>query len=278
MVWNTDDTAFEDGLAISRAYFASHGHLAAPKPAAINGYPVGQFLANCRRPLETRRNPERWRERWARLAAIDPDWNPTGRDDPAKRWPLDWQRMHAAVRLHVEAGGRIDDLVPGHTVGGEDVGAWLQRQRRSAGSLTPAQRAALAGGCRCHRADRAARCGGVGGEGGPVDAHPRRGGRVPGAGGASDGAAQARRDRRTRRRGTPGQTRRRPRQRTTTTRHLCAGPARRALRTRHALDGSSGIGVGWGVVSRSVGARGDPDRGRFAWSDRRGVVSLPPNG
>ncbi|MFJ8746163.1 Helicase associated domain protein [Embleya sp. NPDC127516] len=145
MVWNTDDTAFEDGLAISRAYFAVHGHLAAPKPAAINGYPVGQFLANCRRPLETRKNPERWRERWQRLAEIDPDWNPTGRPDPAQRWSLDWQRMLAAVRLHTEAGGRVDDLVPGHTVGGEDIGAWLRRQRRSGADLTPAQRAALAG-------------------------------------------------------------------------------------------------------------------------------------
>ncbi|MFI6985903.1 helicase associated domain-containing protein [Embleya sp. NPDC050154] len=115
MVWNTDDTAFEDGLAISRAYFAVYGHLAAPKPAAINGYPVGQFLANCRRPLETRKNPERWRERWQRLAEIDPDWNPTGRPDPAQRWSLDWQRMLAAVRLHTEAGGHVDDLVPGHT-------------------------------------------------------------------------------------------------------------------------------------------------------------------
>ncbi|WSY19142.1 Helicase associated domain protein (plasmid) [Embleya sp. NBC_00896] len=57
MVWNTDDTAFETGLAISRAYHAVHGHLAAPKPAAINGYLVGQFVANCRRPLETRRTP-----------------------------------------------------------------------------------------------------------------------------------------------------------------------------------------------------------------------------
>ncbi|WP_331773406.1 Helicase associated domain protein [Embleya sp. NBC_00888] len=76
MVWNTDDTAFEDGLAISRAYFAVHGHLAAPKPAAVNGYPVGQFLANCRRPLETRRNPERWRERWAQPAPSTPTGTP----------------------------------------------------------------------------------------------------------------------------------------------------------------------------------------------------------
>jgi hypothetical protein len=144
MVWNTDDTAFETGLAMCRAYHAVHGHLAAPKPAAINGYPIGQFLANCRRPLETRKNPGRWAQRWKRLAAIDPDWNPTGRSDAARRWSLDWQRMHAAVRLHVEAGGHVDELVPGHTIGGEDVGTWLKRQRRDAENLTPAQRAALA--------------------------------------------------------------------------------------------------------------------------------------
>ncbi|MFF7249870.1 Helicase associated domain protein [Embleya sp. NPDC008237] len=145
MVWSPDDAAFEDGLAMCRAYFAVHGHLAAPKAAAVNNYPVGQFLANCRRPLESRKNPARWAERWERLAAIDPDWNPTGRNDPARRWSLDWQRILTTIRLHTEGGGNLDELVPGHTVGGEDVGAWLQRQRRSGAGLTPAQREALAG-------------------------------------------------------------------------------------------------------------------------------------
>ncbi|MYS84959.1 DEAD/DEAH box helicase [Embleya scabrispora] len=143
MVWNTDDTAFEDGLAMCRAYFAVHGHLAAPKTAAVNNYPVGQFLANCRRPLSSRKNPVRWAERWDRIAAIDPDWNPAGRPDPAQRWSLEWQRMLALVRLHLEAGGKPDDLVPGHTIGGEDVGAWLHRQLRGAGTPTEAQRRAL---------------------------------------------------------------------------------------------------------------------------------------
>jgi hypothetical protein len=45
---------------------------------------VGRFLANCRRPLDTRRNPDRW----ARLAEIDADWNPAGREDPAQREAL----------------------------------------------------------------------------------------------------------------------------------------------------------------------------------------------
>ncbi|WP_331768061.1 helicase associated domain-containing protein [Embleya sp. NBC_00896] len=145
MVWSPDDTAFEDGLAMCRAYFAVHGHLAAPKNAAVNNYPVGQFLANWRRPLECRKNPARWAQRWERLAAIDPDWNSTGRQDPVLRWPLDWQRILTAVRLHIESGGTLDELVSGHTIGGEDVGAWLQRQRRSAAGLSEAQREALAG-------------------------------------------------------------------------------------------------------------------------------------
>ncbi|WP_424638521.1 Helicase associated domain protein [Embleya sp. AB8] len=143
MVWNTDDSAFRDGLAMSRAYHAVHGHLAAPKNAAVNNYPVGQFLANCRRPPATRKNPERWARRWAQLAEIDPDWNPAGRADPARRWSLEWQRMLAVVRLHLEGGGTLAELVPGHTVGGEDVGAWLARQQRGGADLTPAQRAAL---------------------------------------------------------------------------------------------------------------------------------------
>ncbi|WP_331738154.1 Helicase associated domain protein [Embleya sp. NBC_00896] len=145
MVWSPDDAAFEDGLAMCRAYHAVHGHLAAPKTAAVNNYPVGQFLANCRRPLESRKNPTRWAQRWARLAAVDPDWNPTGRSDPARRWPLDWQRILTTVRLHIESGGSLDELVPGHTIEGEDVGAWLQRQRRSGAGLSGAQREALAG-------------------------------------------------------------------------------------------------------------------------------------
>ncbi|WSY47833.1 hypothetical protein OG948_57670 (plasmid) [Embleya sp. NBC_00888] len=56
------------------------------------------------------------------MASIDPDRYPTGRPDPAKRWSPAWQRMLVVVRLHAEAGGHVDDLVPGYTVGGEDVG------------------------------------------------------------------------------------------------------------------------------------------------------------
>ncbi|MFI1585735.1 Helicase associated domain protein [Embleya sp. NPDC020630] len=136
MVWSADDDAFENGLAMCRAYHARYGHLAAPKTAVVDAYPVGQFLANCRRPLTTRKHPDRWRARWERLAAIDPGWNPTG-------WPLTWQRMLSLVRLHLEQGGTLDELAPGHTMDGSDVGAWLDKQRREWTQLSRAQRAAL---------------------------------------------------------------------------------------------------------------------------------------
>ncbi|MFE2870328.1 helicase associated domain-containing protein [Embleya sp. NPDC059259] len=119
--------------------------LAAPRNAAVNNHPVGQFVANCRRPLESRKNPAPRAQRWERLAAIGPDRNPMGRSDPALRWSLDWQRILATVRLHTESGGSLDELVPGRTIGGEGVGAWLEWQRRCGAGLTPAQREALAG-------------------------------------------------------------------------------------------------------------------------------------
>ncbi|MGC0423618.1 hypothetical protein [Embleya sp. AB8] len=107
--------------------------------------PVGEFLANARKPLETRTNTDRWARRRPRLDAIDPGWNPAGHTDPARRWPPAWQRMLAVVRLHLESGGTLAELAPGHSVGGEDVGAWPARQQRPGAGLTPAHRAALAG-------------------------------------------------------------------------------------------------------------------------------------
>ncbi|WP_405968629.1 helicase associated domain-containing protein [Streptomyces sp. NBC_00015] len=75
------------------------------------------WLASLRRPGTLDGHPE-----WAAaLEAIDPDWNPA--------WPADWQRHYAAVRelLRDEEG---TELLPGVTVGGQDVGRWLLRQRQ----------------------------------------------------------------------------------------------------------------------------------------------------
>ncbi|MFE3202947.1 helicase associated domain-containing protein [Embleya sp. NPDC059237] len=51
--------------------------------------------------------------------------------------------MLSLVRLHLEQGGTLDELAPGHTMDGSDVGAWLDKQRRAWTTLSRAQRAAL---------------------------------------------------------------------------------------------------------------------------------------
>ncbi|MFD7835236.1 helicase associated domain-containing protein [Streptomyces sp. NPDC059761] len=58
---------------------------------------------------------------------------------------MDWQRHYAGVRALVTAGGAaVDEITPGVTVHGSDVGRWLERQRAAWADLTEAQRARLA--------------------------------------------------------------------------------------------------------------------------------------
>ncbi|MGW0664617.1 helicase associated domain-containing protein [Streptodolium elevatio] len=117
-MWDYADAAFDEGLAAARAYFADHGTLAAPRSATALDRPVGQWLSNQRRPGFLAGHPERAEA----LAAIDPDWNPS--------WPLDWQRHYAGVRESLAAGATLDELVPGVTIHGHDIGQWLDRQRQ----------------------------------------------------------------------------------------------------------------------------------------------------
>jgi hypothetical protein len=49
MVRKAADAAWNDGLAMARAFHAVHGHLVPPKTAAINGHPIGQWLCDQRR-------------------------------------------------------------------------------------------------------------------------------------------------------------------------------------------------------------------------------------
>ncbi|GAA0454045.1 DEAD/DEAH box helicase [Streptomyces olivaceiscleroticus] len=117
MVWDASDAAFEENLAAARVYFEQHRTLAAPRPATTLDRPVGQWLSNLRRPGALDGHPERAEA----LEAIDPDWNP--------EWPIDWQRHYAAVRECLTGGARVEDLLPGVTVNGADIGRWLARQR-----------------------------------------------------------------------------------------------------------------------------------------------------
>ncbi|CAL9319886.1 Helicase associated domain protein [Streptomyces sp. SudanB25_2051] len=133
MVWSVADERFQENLEAAKAYYEQHWTLCAPKAAVALDRPVGQWLANLRRPGALEGRPE-WR---AALEAIDPDWRPA--------WPVEWQRAYAAVRelLHDEDGQAV--VLPGVTVHGMDLGRWLERQRRPEvwGALADGQRERL---------------------------------------------------------------------------------------------------------------------------------------
>ncbi|MEU3962813.1 Helicase associated domain protein [Streptomyces buecherae] len=129
MVWEPGDEAWENKLAAFRSYRRAHGHLA-PRQDAVWGegeamVPIGQHLANLRRKGAKNglgKDPERAAERAAQLAAIDPDWNCP--------WPLDWQRHYKVLADLVDADGVLPDIQPGVLFEGDDIGRWLQQQRR----------------------------------------------------------------------------------------------------------------------------------------------------
>ncbi|MEI7029933.1 helicase associated domain-containing protein [Streptomyces pratensis] len=124
-------------MGAARAYKATHGSLASPRNAVMDGVAVGQWLANLRKPGGLGTDPVRAARRREALEAIDPDWNP--------RWPVDWQRHYAAARVLLgEEQGRTE-ILPGVTVNGCDVGTWTYRQTDPDvwNSLLPEQRTRL---------------------------------------------------------------------------------------------------------------------------------------
>ncbi|MFE9253493.1 Helicase associated domain protein [Streptomyces sp. NPDC007088] len=141
MVWEPGEEAWETKLAVLRSYRRAHGHLA-PRRDAVWGNadselaPVGEHMANLRRPHGLGKNPERAQDRAAQLAVIDPDWNCP--------WPLDWQRHHRVLAHLVDADGHLPQIEPGVLFEGDDLGAWLQRQRRTWTALSEEQERRLA--------------------------------------------------------------------------------------------------------------------------------------
>lgn len=135
MQWDVEDARFAAKIAVFRRYYEEYGTLAAPLAAVFEGHPVGQDLANLRKPHGLGGKPERAEKRRKLLEGIDPDWNPA--------WPLAWQRRWAMVKWCLEGGAQPADLQPGLMVGGEDVGAWIAEQRLSWQSLSAAQRGRL---------------------------------------------------------------------------------------------------------------------------------------
>ncbi|MFG3111820.1 DEAD/DEAH box helicase [Streptomyces tendae] len=139
MVWEPSEEAWETKLAVLRSYRRATGHLA-PRQDALWGesetedlVPIGQLLANLRRKSGLGKNPKRAETRAAQLTGIDQDWNCP--------WPLDWQRhyRHLTHLAADEPGGVLPDIAPGVQVDGDDIGRWLQRQRRGWRLLTTEQ-------------------------------------------------------------------------------------------------------------------------------------------
>jgi superfamily II DNA or RNA helicase len=126
MVWEPGDEAWENKLAAFRSYRRATGHLA-PRQDAVWGegeamVPIGQHMANLRRKGGLGKDRERAAERAKQLAAIDPDW-----DCP---WPLDWQRHYKVLADLVDADGVLPAIDPGVLFEGDDIGRWLQQQRK----------------------------------------------------------------------------------------------------------------------------------------------------
>ncbi|MEU9198353.1 helicase associated domain-containing protein [Streptomyces hundungensis] len=131
MVWEPGDEAWETKLAALRSYHRAHGHLA-PRQDAVWGegqgddeqLAIGQLCANLRRKGGLGKDPERAAERAAQLAEIDPDWNCP--------WPLNWQRHHKVLAdlAADEPDDVLPDIAPGVLMDGDDIGRWLQQQRK----------------------------------------------------------------------------------------------------------------------------------------------------
>ncbi|OEJ56624.1 hypothetical protein BGM19_39010 [Streptomyces agglomeratus] len=134
IIWDTADAAFEENLAAARTYYAEAGTLAAPRHATSLDKPVGQWLANIRRPGGLGKDPGRAARRSEQLAAIDPDWNPG-----QLGWTVDWQRHYTGLRALLEAGGTLEELLPGVTYRGDDIGRWTARQARDWARLNTEQ-------------------------------------------------------------------------------------------------------------------------------------------
>ncbi|CAH9420195.1 Putative helicase [Streptomyces globisporus] len=140
MVWEPGEEAWENKLAALRSYRQATGHLA-PRQDAVWGegeamVPIGQHLANLRRKGGLGKDPKRAVERAAQLSAIDEDWNCP--------WPLNWQRHYRILADLVDADGHLPQIEPGVLFEGDDLGAWLQRQRRTWTALSEEQERRLA--------------------------------------------------------------------------------------------------------------------------------------
>ncbi|MEU6709752.1 DEAD/DEAH box helicase [Streptomyces wuyuanensis] len=129
MLWEPGEEAWENKLAALRSFRRATGHLA-PRQDAVWGegeamVPIGQHIANLRRKGAKNglgKDPERAAARAQQLTEIDPDWNCP--------WPLDWQRHYRVLADLVDADGHLPAIEPGVLFEGDDIGRWLERQKK----------------------------------------------------------------------------------------------------------------------------------------------------
>ncbi|MFB7463386.1 Helicase associated domain protein [Streptomyces sp. NPDC056224] len=132
MVWSHFDVAFEEGLAVARAWAAEHGHLLPPVDATWRGAPVGVWVKNQRAAARREGPGALSADRREALEAIDASWCPA--------WEISWQRAFHLTRLHLDAGGGLPSAPGEVLVQGEDLGGWVRTQRLNWERLSWAQR------------------------------------------------------------------------------------------------------------------------------------------
>nr|WP_026328135.1 DEAD/DEAH box helicase [Streptomyces sulphureus] len=138
MVWSERDEHWRIRIDAARAYHAEHGTLCVPQNATWDELPLGRWLANLRQPGGLGADPERAAQRADELAAIDPDWNPR-----TLGWNISWQRRYTRLANCLRNGTTLNDIRPGHTIDGEDLGTWLHAQRQRWEHLVPGQQERL---------------------------------------------------------------------------------------------------------------------------------------
>ncbi|MEV6553725.1 Helicase associated domain protein [Streptomyces sp. NPDC051597] len=149
MVWSHQDIAFEEGLAVARAWTAAHGHFLPPATAVWQGYPIGVWAKNQRAagrkalvniarreaglPIDaTGAMPP---TRMDALDDLDPGWCPA--------WDANWQRCFHLTKTHTDNGEPMPTEAGALVVQGEDLGRWVTAQRVGWERLSVGQRVLL---------------------------------------------------------------------------------------------------------------------------------------
>ncbi|MER5891307.1 Helicase associated domain protein [Streptomyces sp. NPDC001941] len=145
MVWNHQELAFEEGLAVARAWAEVHGHFLPPATAVWRGYPIGTWAKNMRAVgRECLANIASGVEgeavwlagsmtaaRWKALEEVDAGWCPV--------WSVAWQRSFRLVQNRLAAGGSLPAAAGEVVVQGVDLGRWVRAQQNGWDGLVRAQ-------------------------------------------------------------------------------------------------------------------------------------------